>query len=311
MKILQFVLATCCAMALGACNAAPATPAGLVKALHQALDKGDFDAARQLADLDQSPADLHFFYFEMVRECASESDCTVSEAPATDEVREKIKRQAESLGAAQLPPIDGMILVASKSRDGSSSGTMKMPYGKVGDSYKIVSIRYSAAELAAIRAKTSESLTTEMFAEGIYDPATRERRTDWSTAATRLPPDGGEVGKAFVKQTAAMAAAVDARDPDAAMRSGGQMTMIVFRDKDFDGKPIPRVDRQHKLHVQSLRMLRDVRVEGGYQLGDDAVLLIEARDGIGWIARGPILLSRDGEFWAKAGDNMISYPASP
>ena len=41
------------------------------------------------------------------------------------------------------------------------------------------------------------------------------------------------------------------------------------------------------------------------------MLLIEARNGIGWIERGPILLSRDGEYWSKAGDNLVSYPATP
>ena len=94
------------------------------------------------------------------------------------------------------------------------------------------------------------------------------------------------------------------------MHSGGQMATIVFRDKNFEGKPIPLVDRQRKLHVQSLRMLRDVKVRGGYQLGDDAVLMIEARDGIGWIVRGPIVLSRDGSDWDRAGANTVSYPAA-
>ena len=106
-----------------------------------------------------------------------------------------------------------------------------------------------------------------------------------------------------------MAAAVDAKDPDAAMRSGGQMASIIFRDKDFEGKPIPLTDRQSKLYVQSLRMLRDVKVSGGYALGDNAVLIIEARDGIGWIVRGPVLLSRDGDSWDLAGKQTVSYPA--
>ena len=87
------------------------------------------------------------------------------------------------------------------------------------------------------------------------------------------------------------------------------MAEIVFRDKDAGGKAIPLIDRQRNLHVQSLRMLRDVKVNGGYLLGESAVLLIEAHDGIGWVVRGPILLSHRRGTWGRAGDNTVSYPA--
>ena len=148
-----------------------------------------------------------------------------------------------------------------------------------------------------------------MFAQGIRG-SNGEPRTDWAKAATPLPADGGEPGKAFVAQTRAMAAAVDAKDPDAAMNSGGQIAKIIFRDKDFEGKPIPLVDRQRKLHVQSLRMLRDVKVNGGFQLDSDAVLIIEARNGIGWIVRGPVVLSKEDSSWERAGDHTVSYRVS-
>jgi len=76
-------------------------------------------------------------------------------------------------------------------------------------------------------------------------------------------------------------------------------------------KPIALVERQTKLHVQSLRMLRAVKLNGGYQLGDEVGLLIEARNGIGCIERGPILFSPDGAYRSKAGDNLVSDPATP
>lgn len=294
---------------MAACSHATSTPEALAKAVQAAFDKGDFDAARKLADLDDAPADLHFYFFENVRECSTESTCSVSASPATDEDRAQLQETAKQLNA-QAPAVDGMITVTTKAKDGSSSGKMTMPYAKVGDGYRIVTIRYSESERAALRAKSDKALVDEFFAQGIRD-SSGELRTDWASAATALPADGGAPGKAFVAQTRAMSAAVDAKDPDAAMNSGGQMASIVHRDKDFDGKPIPLVERQRKLHVQSLRMLRDVKVNGGYQLGDDVVLLIEARNGIGWIERGPILLSRDGEYWSKAGDNLVSYPATP
>lgn len=310
MKPCPYALATLCAFLACACHHAAAAPSGLVTALQRALDKGDFESARKLADIDQAPADVHYFYMDMVRNCASEDTCTVSEAPATEEVHERMRKQAEALGA-QMPQIEGMIIVASTSRDGTGSGTMEMPYGKVGNDYRIVTVRYSDAQLVALRAKTDETLTAELFAKGIYDPASRERRTDWATAATRLPADGGDVGKAFVAGRRAMAAAIDANDPDAAMQAGGQMAKLRYAEEDFSGKPVAMEERKRKLYVQALRELRDVKVNGGFRLGDRAVLLIEARNGIGWIERGPILLSNDDGYWGKAGDNLVSYPASP
>ena len=308
MKPHLFATTLIATLTMAACSQAASTPAALAKSLQSALDKGDFEAARKLADIGDAPAELHFYFFDMVRGCASEATCTVTTAPADDAMRERWKKQAEQMHA-QVPMADGLIEVASKSKSGSGSGTMKMPYAKVGGEYKLTSIHFSDAEFAALRATSDQALIDELFAQGIRD-SKGEPRTDWATAATKLPADGGEAGKAYVAQTTAMAAAVDAKDPDAAMNSGGQMATIIFRDKDFEGKAIPLVDRKRKLHVQSLRMLRDVKVKGGYQLDDDAVLMIEARDGIGWVVRGPIVLSRDGTNWDRAGAKTVSYPAA-
>lgn len=307
MKLMISATTLAVMLTLTACSQAASTPDALAKALQSALSKGDFDAARQLADIENAPAELHFFYFDTVRECSSEATCTVTATAADDELLQQLKAQAEQLHA-QVPTVDGMIKVAVKSKDGSGSGTMEMPYAKIGSEYKLTSIQYSDAEFGALRAKSDQALVDELFAQGIRD-SQGESRTDWATAASKLAADGGDAGKAFVTQTMAMAAAVDAKDPDAAMHSGGQLATIVFRDKDFEGKPIALAERQRKLHVQSLRMLREVKVKGGYQLGDDAVLLIEARDGIGWIVRGPVVLSRDGSDWDRAGANTVSYPA--
>ena len=117
-----------------------------------------------------------------------------------------------------------------------------------------------------------------------------------------------EIGQAFVAQTNAMAAAVDAKDPDAAMRAGGRWAAIVFADKSYDGKPIAKEARQKKLWVQSQRMLRDVKVSGGYQLGDDAVLTFGARNGSGWVERGAVLVSHEGGTWDVAGKQTVAYP---
>ncbi|MBZ0223579.1 MAG: hypothetical protein IT467_06415 [Dokdonella sp.] len=44
---------------------------------------------------------------------------------------------------------------------------------------------------------------------------------------------------------------------------------------------------------------------------DSAVLVIEARAGVGRVTRGPILLVDDGGVRDEAGAHFIRYPASP
>jgi hypothetical protein len=309
MKTLPTAIALLCALTVTACSQAASTPAALAKALQGALEQGDFDAARKLADIDDAPAELHFYFFDTVRECSAESTCKVSTAAADEELRQQLAEQAKSLNA-EAPEVEGIIVVDVKARDGSSSGSVKMPFAKVGNDYKLVSIHFSSAEFAALMAKTTDSLVAEFLAQGIIPSGQTSPRPDWATAAKSLPADGGEPGKAFVAQTRAMAAAVDAKDPDAAMKSGGQLAEIVFRDKDFEGKPIPLADRKSKLYVQSLRMLRDVKVSGGYQLDNDAVLIVEAHNGIGWVVRGPVMLIKESGSWDLAGSNFVSYPAN-
>lgn len=309
MKHTTLGLALLALLASSACSQAQSSPEVLAKAVQTAFSKGDFDAARKLADIELAPAQLHFFYFDAVRECASESVCSTSTAAADAELIARLKEQAAQMNA-EVPKVDGTIKIEMKAKDGSSSGKMEMPYAKAGNAYKLVSIAYSPTEIARLKATSSESLLKEFFSKGIRD-SKGDMRTDWETVATKLPADGGEAGKAFVEQTRKMSAAVDARDPDAAMNSGSQMARIVYRDKGWDDKPIALADRQAKLRVQALRMLRDVKVSGGYQFEDAAVLLIEARDGIGWSVRGPILLVKEGDAWDKAGDHLIRFPTSP
>jgi hypothetical protein len=301
-----FVSLLCGVLAGGA--QAASSPKALAQAVQSALDRGDFAAARALADLDAAPAELHFFYFDQVRECADDSRCTVAVAPLDSEFRQQLAEQAAQ-EKAELPPIEGLVTVTAKAKDGSSSGTMKMPYARIGKDCRIVALRLSPAEIARRRAITGEQMLREMFAGGIHDAALGTRRTDWEKVATRLPADGGEAGAALVAQTRAMAAAADARDPDAAARSGGRIAALIYADKDYDGKPVPLEARRRKLQVQSLRLLREVKIGGGYRFGDDAALVIEARDGIGWIERGAVLMSREGGEWVVSGRQLTTFPA--
>ena len=299
----RFVALALAALPLGACSAG-SSPDALAGKLQAALGKGDFKAARALANLDDAPADVHFFYLDMVRECGSEATCTVKAEATSAEACSSIRENAAKIALKA----DGCLVITSMAKDASGSGTMKLPFVNRDGDYKVATIGYSVEELAALRAKTSETLLNELFSKGLRDSGSGELRTDWATASSRLPADGGAPGKAFVAQTRAMAAAIDAGDPDAAMRSGGELAAFLFRDKEYDGMPIPLATRQQRLQLQGLRVLRDVSVSGGYQLGETAVLLIEARDGIGWAVHGPIVLAQSGEHWDKAGDNLVSLP---
>ncbi len=307
MIIQRFMCSLLASLSLCSCGGAASSPESLAKELQKAMNHGDFAVALALADIGDAPAELRFAYLDQVLECSSGSKCVATIAPMDAAFRQSLADQAKEIGADPLDA-EGRIVLTSKAADGTGSGSMQMPFAKIGGSYKIASLHVSSAELAKQRERTGEDLLKEMFAGGIYDSASGTRRTDWESAATKLPADGGTAGAALVRQTQVMAAAVAAKDPDAAMHAGGRWAMLVFADKDYDGKPIARELRQRKLYVQSLRMLRDVKVRGGYQLGDDAALIIEARNGVGWIERGAVLLSRDGDNWDVAGKQTVSYP---
>lgn len=294
-------------LGLSSCSSAATSPDALGRELQKALDAGDFDAASKLADVDGAPADVRFAYFDAVNGCASDMQCKVSVAAIDDAFRQGLIDDAKAIDATPIAA-EGVLVIAEKSRDGSGSGELRMPYAKAGGAYRIAVLRPGLAAIAKARAQSNEDLVKQMFAGGIYDTASSSRRTDWATAAKPLPADGGEAGAAFVAQTKAMAAAVDAKDPDAAMRAGGRLAQIVFAEKGYDGKPIAKEARQKKLWVQSQRMLRDVKITGGYQLGDDAVLTFDAHNGSGWVERGAVLVSHEGGTWDVAGKQTVAYP---
>ncbi len=273
----------------------------LDKQLQKALDAGDMDAALRLAAIDQSPADVRFYFLDMVRECASDMTCKVALAPLS-------AKAAPELDGAELPaPQTGWVVVTQKSKDGTGSGKTEMPYGTVGGKPMVLGARLTAAKVASLRATSNESLMDEALAQGIYDSTLGERRTDWKKVATPLGTGGGEFGAFLVQRAAALQKALAANDPDAAAAAGGGWAAMVFGAEGYAG-PVPLAARKAKLRAQSQRFLRDVKVLGGYQLGDDAMLMVEAVDGAGWTARGPILVSRNEDGFDVAGDLTIAYP---
>lgn len=306
MKLLRLFPLLALTALLQGCGGSPET---LAKDLQAAFEKGDMDAALALAKLDGTPADLHFFFLDQVRECGdAETTCTASVVPLDEDFKKDQARMVEEgLEVAAQP--EGLIVVQSKDADGKGSGKMKMPYAKVDGKYRLVAQRYTAAKLAEVRASTHEQQLKKMLDMGIYDSETRERRTDWKDTATALPADGGEPGQALVRTSAALHAAVVAADPDAAVKSGNGFAAMIAADKDYEGKPVPLANRKAKLRSQSMRFLHDVKVQGGWQRGKEVILLVDAKDGVGWTNRGALFLMQgeDGS-WDIAGKTLVSYP---
>lgn len=306
MKLLRLIPLLALTALLHGCGGSPES---LAKDLQAAFEKGDMDAALALAKLDGTPADLHFFFLDQVRECGeAETTCSATVAPLDEDFRKDLARMAgEGLEAAAAP--EGLIVLQSKDADGKGSGKMKMPYAKVDGKYRLVAQRYTAAKLAEVRATTHEQQLKKMLDMGIYDSTAGERRTDWKDTAAALPADGGEPGQALVKSSAALHAAVLASDPDAAVKSGNGFAAMIAADKGYDGKPVSLEYRKAKLRTQSMRFLYDVKVQGGWLRGKEAILLVDAKDGIGWTNRGALFLTQgeDGR-WDIAGKTLVSYP---
>jgi len=277
----------------------------LDRQLQRALDAGDVDGALRLVALDGSPAELRFHFASLVSDCASDMTCTVKLGKLDEEARQSVAAQKEQGVEFPVAPA-GVVVVDQKSKDGSGSGKMQMPYGVVDGKPMVLGARFTPAKVAELKAKSNDALMDEAMAQGIYDQASGERRTDWKKAAKKLPAGGGEFGAFVVRRAEALQKAAAAGDPDAAAKAGGRWAEIVF---GATGEPPPSLAaRKLKLRAQSARFLRDVRVLGGYQLGNDALLLVEAVDANGWRARGPMLVSRDGDVYDISADLTIAHP---
>jgi hypothetical protein len=251
-----------------------------------------------------------FFLIDLVPECSMLSTCTVSTAPYGKAAAAQDQASQAAQGFTFARPPQGLLKISMKAKDGSSSGTSQMPFALVGSELKILAGEYTAAKLAELRAKSQETLLDEFFASGIYDPTINERRSDWKKIATKLPADGGVAGKWFTQSIASIYQAALKGDIAAVVKAGGSREAIIYAEKDYDGKVVPKALLQLKIRAQTVRNLMQVKVLGGYQYGDDVVLMIEGKTPNGWIVRGPTLLTADGKRWDRSGDGTINFPAA-
>ena len=297
-------------LALGAtaCQGA-GDPQRLAKALQDALAKGDADAVLASADMRGAPAMAVFMLADLPSDCDDGAVCTVSVKPLDAEWKADNEKQMLEQGAEWGVTPEGLIAISAKDAgEGGGSSEMSLPYAKVDGQYRIVIGRYTAARLAELKATTPQAAALKTLEGGIYDSAAGERDTTWATTAEVLPADGGEAGAAFLAKVQAMAAAIMAKDPDAAAIAGGDWGAAVLGATDYAGKPVPLELRKRKLRAQGTRMLVDARVLGGWRKGATAVLVIEGTNGVGNIVRGAQLMELADGTWTDAGKDVIEFP---
>lgn len=285
------------------------TPEQLTARVQAVLDKGDVDGALTVGDFARTPPQILFFWVDQVTECASDDLCKVSTAPYDEERAKKDAEQSKQMGMTFPAKPEGLLVIDIQGRSGNSSGSMKMPYANVGGTFKILAPSLTDEKIAELKAKTTQALVDEKLSEGIYDYDSQQNRTDWKTAATALPADGGEIGQWYVKDVADNYAAYAAGDVDRVLALGGDLEKALYGPTNFEGQPVAKEVRQAALRAQLVRKLKEVKVLGGYQLGNQAVLMVEGLTSGGWVERGAVVLARQDGKWGLAGRNTVSYPA--
>ncbi len=183
-----------------------------------------------------------------------------------------------------------------------------MPYGQIDGQYRLLAGQYSAKKLLELRARSNALLLDALFTQGIRETLPpHEKRIYWKTAATVLPPGGGELGAADEIEVARDYLRYSTGDLAAVLADGG----YGLQGKYSDGNSTPVAERFRvlELRTEAVRMPMSINVLGGYQLGDIVVLDTIGKAENGWIVRGAVTLTRNsnGKF-VRNGEKTVSYP---
>ena len=269
------------------------SPSALAEKLTAAITQGDRDAAFALLSTPNASADIQFSLLVLLQDCAYGHQCMVSPGPVTDEVKKDMAKARDKDGHVPSFAPEGLLSIEDtiKTKDGGSSMKFQLPYAKVDGQYRIVTDAYTPEKLRELQAKSPQTITDEMLANGIGgDPA-------WKSKAEKLASDGGDAGKALAEYVTASSKAFKTKDFDTLIVLGGDRGKILYRLKENDGTPVPEKKRELVLAVQSVQELADIHVLGGYVMGNDAAVIFEGHDGAGWIARGAYLMELKGGKW--------------
>jgi hypothetical protein len=292
------------ALAIGCSACAGESAQTLATRLETAMKAGDMDAALALLDDRGLPGELKFFYMDLVPDCFEALKCAVTPGPLTDKFKQRVAAQAQQ-GVEVTPNPEGLLVI--KEEGPKEHGSIELPYARVDGKYKVIAGRYTAGKAAELKARTVQAIVDAAFAARIQTMA-GDFDTEWQKQATVLPAGGGDAGAAFVARENAMAAAAKANDVAAMIVAGGTNAEFLYRDKEFDGTPVSLHRRQLKMRAQAVRQLADVRVLGGFQQGDVAIITYEGHDGAGWIVRGYAVMQHKGSGWESMGSDSTSVP---
>jgi hypothetical protein len=276
-------------------------PDQLAKSLESAIAAGDGNAIVALARLERVPAQARFMLMDLPGDCGGRGlVCTVKAVPLDPEWVARNEAQGKQMGT-EIPSPAGLLEVSGTEAKAPGSGnkmTMRVPYAEIDGKYCIVSARYTAAKLAELEATTAQQIADKFIADN----------PDWKTA-TALPADGGEAGAALRAKFAALADAVAKNDPDAAAAAYGWGGAALLGPKNSDDTPRTREQQLARLNARKLAFLTDLAIHGGWQNGDQALLVIEAKNGAGSVVRGVRTLERDGDGWVESGGKTVEIPA--
>jgi hypothetical protein len=290
-SLCRAVLVPISLVGLSACAAE--SPDVLVKRLQSALDQADADGALALGDFAQAPPMVISTYMGILESCAYVNYCkvTLGEFNAEQEQAGLAKRGLHYT----IAPIGELKIAMTWRKDGANGGKASLPYALVGKAHRIVYASYTPAELARLRAKTTQQLLDDALQQGIADLSLSENRSDWRTAAKPLAADGGEIGKQFQTRAQAIYEAANKLDLAGLLSAGGLEEARNYYAFDASGKPLPAKVMALRLRQNLPNYPSSVKVLGGLERNDvdgkQVLLLIEAILPNGWIERGPVLIN--------------------
>lgn len=307
-----------CVLAAGFASSVTAsagkTPEDLARTIKTAIVAGDLPALLAAADLADSPPVAQLPFVKLMADCVPGTTCSVTSRPLDPTSEAELRDHAQRVGdGLELPAkLDGVVEVAIVRNDkparADAADPLRLAYAKVGGEYKVEPGRLPVAKLAKLRATTARAAAEATLAEGIYSPATHERDRTWPRTASALPADGGEPGKALLILVKKLATAVAAEDVDAAAALLGDWGNRILGATDRNGAAVPLANRRRRLQMQARRFLLEVRVLGGWQRGDDAILIVEGVSGSGWLQRGATRMSRVDGQWRHADGYLVEVP---
>ncbi len=301
-------------------NAAADSTQQFVSDIERAIKARDDKALLARADLSHASAMNAWFLIKLIGDCDEGVACSVTVKPPDDAWRKEDSSIRERQKTEWRVAPEGTLRIAGKSdaKPGAKVGEVagaarsievELPYARIGDQFRIVVAAFRPAERARLLATSATAA-----ADATLEQSSRFAGQDisgkaWKAKAKALPSDGGIPGAAYLAYVGKIAAAVNAKDVDALTAATGDVGQFLFGAKDFAGQAVPLDKRQLKMRAQSVRMVVEAKVLGGYVLDSDALLIVEGRNGLGNVVRGAVMMDLKNGIWVQSGSNLLEIPA--